>query len=189
MIYLTLFLTFLQFGFFGFGGGYGMLSQIQREVVFRHHWMTSGEFTDIVAISQVTPGPIGINAATYCGYTAVSNAGGDATDCFLGSVIATFGIILPSLILMILIAAFFMKFKDHPIVQSIFTSLRPVVVGIILAAVLMLCNKETFSTPDNPWQFCLSIALFIVSFIALKMRKVTIPQMLLLAASAGLLLF
>ena len=75
MIFLYLFITFFQIGLFGFGGGYGMLSLIQGEVVHNHGWMTTGEFTDIVAISQMTPGPIGINSATYCGYTAVHNAG------------------------------------------------------------------------------------------------------------------
>ena len=75
MIYLQLFLTFFQIGLFGFGGGYGMLSLIQTETVVRHHWLTSAEFTNIVAISQMTPGPIGINSATYCGYNAAHNAG------------------------------------------------------------------------------------------------------------------
>ena len=75
MIFLELFITFFQIGLFGFGGGYGMLSLIQGEVVHNHAWLTTSEFTNIVAISQMTPGPIGINSATYCGYTAVHNAG------------------------------------------------------------------------------------------------------------------
>ena len=75
MIFLYLFLTFFEIGLFGFGGGYGMLSLIQNETVEHWHWMTSSQFTDIVAISQMTPGPIGINSATYCGYTSVVNAG------------------------------------------------------------------------------------------------------------------
>lgn len=74
MIFLQLFVTFFFIGLFGFGGGYGMLSLIQSEVVHHWHWMTTSEFTDVVAISQMTPGPIGINSATYCGYTAVHNA-------------------------------------------------------------------------------------------------------------------
>lgn len=75
MIFLYLFITFFQIGLFGFGGGYGMLSLIQTETVIHHHWLSSAEFTNIVAISQMTPGPIGINSATYCGFTAVHNAG------------------------------------------------------------------------------------------------------------------
>ena len=104
MIYLYLFITFFEIGLFGFGGGYGMLSLIQGEVVHHWHWMTTGEFTDIVAISQMTPGPVGINSATYCGYTAVVNAGYSVPIGILGSLTATFALVLPSLILMILIA-------------------------------------------------------------------------------------
>ena len=103
MIYLYLFLTFFQIGLFGFGGGYGMLSLIQTETVVHHHWLTSAEFTNIVAISQMTPGPIGINSATYCGYIAAHNAGFGGGMAVLGSVVATIALVLPSLILMILI--------------------------------------------------------------------------------------
>ena len=88
MIFLELFITFFQIGLFGFGGGYGMLSLIQTETVVRHQWLTSAEFTNIVAISQMTPGPIGINSATYCGYTAVHNAGFNETMAVLGSATA-----------------------------------------------------------------------------------------------------
>ena len=73
MIFLSLFITFFKIGLFGFGGGYGMLSLIQHETVESHHWLSTAEFTDIVAISQMTPGPIGINSATYCGFTAIQN--------------------------------------------------------------------------------------------------------------------
>ena len=90
MIYLYLFITFFEIGLFGFGGGYGMLSLIQNEVVRTHGWMTMSEFTDIVAISQMTPGPIGINSATYCGYTAAQHAGYDGIMAILGSATATF---------------------------------------------------------------------------------------------------
>lgn len=75
MIFLQLFYTFFLIGLFGFGGGYGMLSLIQNETVHVHGWLSTAEFTNIVAISQMTPGPVGINSATYCGYTAVNNAG------------------------------------------------------------------------------------------------------------------
>ena len=104
MIFLYLFITFFEIGLFGFGGGYGMLSLIQTEVVHHHAWMTSAEFTNIVAISQMTPGPIGINSATYCGYTAVHNAGLGNSLAILGSATATFALVLPSFILMILIS-------------------------------------------------------------------------------------
>ena len=109
MIFLQLFYTFFTIGLFGFGGGYGMLSLIQTETVIRHHWLSSAEFTNIVAISQMTPGPIGINSATYCGYTAVHNAGFTGGMAVLGSITATFALVLPSLILMLLISKMFLK--------------------------------------------------------------------------------
>ena len=131
-----------------------MLSLIQGQVVTKYGWMTMGEFTDIVAISQMTPGPIGINSATYCGYTAVHNAGMGETMAILGSATATFALILPSLILMIMICKILMKYMKSNIVQSIFLGLRPAVVGLLLAATLLLMNSENFSTPkENGWQF------------------------------------
>lgn len=121
MIFLEIFYTFFVIGLFGFGGGYGMLSLIQTETVINHHWLTSAEFTNIVAISQMTPGPIGINSATYCGYTAIHNAGMSNTMSVLGSMTATFALVLPSLILMLLISKMFLKYMNSPIVQSIFS--------------------------------------------------------------------
>ena len=96
MIYIQLFITFFKIGLFGFGGGYGMLSLIQHDTVEQWHWLSSSEFTDIVAISQMTPGPIGINSATYCGYTAIANAGYSMPMAILGSAVATFALVLPS---------------------------------------------------------------------------------------------
>ena len=123
MIFVSLFITFFEIGLFGFGGGYGMLSLIQHETVEVHHWLSTSEFTDIVAISQMTPGPIGINSATYCGYTAIHNAGYGHLASILGSATATFALVLPSLILMILISKMFMKYMNTSLVQSIFTGL------------------------------------------------------------------
>lgn len=106
MIFLQLFYTFFKIGLFGFGGGYAMLSMIQGEVVTRYGWLTAQEFTDIVAISQMTPGPIGINSATYVGYTTLVEAGYSAGIGILGSCIATFAVVLPSFILMLTISKF-----------------------------------------------------------------------------------
>lgn len=189
MTYLLLFITFFQIGLFGFGGGYGMLSLIQNEVVNHYHWMTTGEFVDIVAISQMTPGPIGINSATYCGYTAIQNTGGNEWMCILGSATATFALVLPSLILMLLISIFFMKYKKHPIVESIFQGLRPVVVGLVLAAFMMLCNAENFSTPNDQWRFIACIFLFLSTFVGVAFMKISTFSMLILSALAGLILF
>ena len=189
MIFFWLFVTFFKIGLFGFGGGYGMLSLIQNETVEQWHWMTASEFTDIVAISQMTPGPIGINSATYCGYTAIINAGYSTPLAILGSATATFALILPSLILMILISKMFMKYMNTPLVQSVFTGLRPAVVGLLAAATLLLCNKENFSTPmDNPWQFWISIALFLATAFGTGYLKINPIRMICYAGLAGLLL-
>ena len=118
MIFLQLFITFFEIGLFGFGGGYAMISLIQGQVVTRYHWMSMSEFTNVIAISQMTPGPIGINSATYSGYTAIHNAGHGAFLSVLGSAISTFALILPSLILMILICKLFMKYMHTNAVQS-----------------------------------------------------------------------
>ena len=189
MIFLELFITFFQIGLFGFGGGYGMLSLIQGEVVHNHAWLTTSEFTDIVAISQMTPGPIGINSATYCGYTAVHNAGFGYWMSVLGSVTATFALVLPSLILMILIAKLLMKYMQTQAVQSVFSGLRPAVVGLLAAATLLLMSQENFSAPDvNPWQFWISCFLFAASFIGTKYMKINPIRMICYAGGAGLLL-
>ncbi len=181
MIFLQLFITFFKIGLFGFGGGYGMLSLIQQEVVVNHPWMSSADFTDIVAISQMTPGPVGINSATYAGYTALQNTGADYLTCILGSCVATFSLVLPSLILMLLISRFFMKYADHPRVQAVFKGLRPAVVGLLLAATLMLMNAENFGNPfteilghdfggdpAQARQFAVGCVLFVATFFLTK---------------------
>ena len=189
MIFVNLFVTFFFIGLFGFGGGYGMLSLIQGEVVHHWHWMTTSEFTDIVAISQMTPGPIGINSATYCGFTAVHNAGYGYSMSVVGSALATFALMLPSIILMILISRLFIKYMNTQAVQSVFAGLRPAVVGLLGAATLLLMTRENFSSPDeNPWQFWISVALFAATFIGTKILKIHPIRMILYSAVAGLVL-
>lgn len=189
MIFLELFITFFQIGLFGFGGGYGMLSLIQGEVVHNHGWLTTSEFTDIVAISQMTPGPIGINSATYCGYTAVHNAGFGYGMSVLGSFTATVALVLPSFILMVLIVKMLMKYMQTQTVQSVFIGLRPAVVGLLAAATLLLMTQENFSAPDvNPWQFWISCFLFVASFVGTKYFKINPIRMIFYAGVAGLLL-
>lgn len=189
IIFLQLFYTFFVIGLFGFGGGYGMLSLIQTETVMHHHWLSSAEFTNIVAISQMTPGPIGINSATYCGYTAVHNMGLSNTMAIFGSITATSALVLPSLILMLLISKMFLKYMKTPAVQSIFMGLRPVVVGLLAAATLLLCNVENFSLPSiNVWKFSISIGLFIATFIGTMWLKINPIRMICYAAVAGMLL-
>ena len=189
MIFLYLFITFFEIGLFGFGGGYGMLSLIQNETVEHWHWLTSSEFTDIVAISQMTPGPIGINSATYCGYTAVFKCYNSHLMGILGSATATFALVLPSLILMILISKMFMKYMHHHSVESVFRGLRPAVVGLLAAATLLLMTPDNFSTPStNLWQFCISCFLFLAAFVGVKFVKVNPIRMILYCAVAGLVL-
>ena len=189
MIFISLFYTFFMIGLFGFGGGYGMLSLIQNETVEHWHWLTSSEFTDIVAISQMTPGPIGINSATYCGYTAVFKCYNSHLMGILGSATATFALVLPSLILMILISKMFMKYMHHHSVESVFRGLRPAVVGLLAAATLLLMTPDNFSTPSaDPWQFCISCFLFLAAFVGVKFVKVNPIRMILYCAVAGLVL-
>ena len=189
MIFFYLFITFFEIGLFGFGGGYGMLSLIQNETVEHWHWLTSSEFTDIVAISQMTPGPIGINSATYCGYTAVFKCYNSHLMGILGSATATFALVLPSLILMVLISKMFMKYMHHHSVESVFRGLRPAVVGLLAAATLLLMTPDNFSTPSaNPWQFCISCFLFLAAFVGVKFVRVNPIRMILYCAVAGLVL-
>lgn len=186
MIFLELFYTFFKIGLFSFGGGYGMLSVIQGEVVAEHEWLTASEFTDIVAVSQMTPGPIGINSATYVGYSAVLNATGSEELAVLGSLVASFAVMLPSIILMLIVSRYFMKYSKHPMVENIFKVLRPAVVGLIASAALLLMTEENFGSPtETPLQFCVSVALFIAAFVAMKFYKVSPILILVLAGIFG----
>ena len=185
-IYLKLFWTFFKIGLFGFGGGYGMLSRIQNEVVEKQQWISNSEFTDIVAVSQMTPGPIGINSATYVGFKAIENAGMTRTEAVCGSLLASFSVMLPSFILMLLISAFFMHYKDHKSVQTVLKWLRPVVVGMLAAAVLLLLNEEnlgTFSAANL--QLYVSIGLFVLAFIATYFWKIGPIKVILMAGLFG----
>ena len=128
------------------------------------------------------------NAATYCGYTAVHNAGMSGMMAVLGSAMATFALVLPSLVLMILISKMLYKYMKTSAVQSIFIGLRPAIVGLVGAAALLLMNGENFSTPANPWHFYISIALFFATFIGVKVMKINPIRMILYSAFAGLVL-
>ena len=186
MVFLQLFYTFFKIGLFGFGGGYAMLSMIQGEVVTRYGWLTAQEFTDIVAISQMTPGPIGINSATYVGYTTIADCYGTSYG-ILGSIIATFAVVLPSFLLMLTISKFFLKYQKHPGIASVFSGLRPGVVGLLAAAALVLMNHENFGT-DNV-QILISIALFLGAFIASHKYKANPIMLIVIAGVIGYVVF
>jgi chromate transporter len=190
MLFLQLFYTFFKIGLFGFGGGYAMLSMIQGEVVTRHGWISAQEFTDIVAISQMTPGPIGINSATFVGYSTLIDAGYTPAMAVLGSATATFAVILPSFILMLIISRYFLKFQKHPVVMAVFSGLRPAVVGLLAAAALLLMNSENFSSPTNDMRsFIISCLIFLVVFIATRRFKISPILMIVISGVAGLLLY
>lgn len=186
MLFLELFYTFLKIGLFSFGGGYGMLSVIQGEVVSRHGWLTAAEFTDIVAVSQMTPGPIGINSATYVGYTAVFNSGAPEWLAVIGSVVTSFAVMLPSIVLMLIVSRFFMKHSKSRNVEAVFKALRPAVVGLIASAALLLMTEDNFGSPtETPLQFWVSVALFVAAFVAMKFFKVSPILILILAGIFG----
>ena len=190
MIFLQLFLVFSKIGIVGFGGGYAMLSLIQDDVVNKHGWLSSAEFTDIVAVSQMTPGPLGINMATYVGYTSVVNAGYSTGLAMLGSLLATLSILWLPFILMIVVSRFLLKHKESPIIKSIFAGLRPTIVGLVAAAALVLMNAENFGAPRTTLlQFVVSLILFALAFISVYRFKVSPLKILALAGIFGMVFY
>ncbi len=168
MLYLQLFWVFFKIGLFGFGGGYAMVSMIRMEVVDEYQWMTASEFADLLAVSQMTPGPISINTATFVGFTEAG---------FWGSVVATLALILPTLLLMALVLAFFFKNKDSEYVKRPMAYMLPVVAGLIIAAGLLMLfvkgdngildisiDRETLSS----W---LSYVIFGVTLVLTYLKK------------------
>ena len=135
IMFLKLFWSFFKIGLFGFGGGYGMISMIQFDVVDKNGWMTNSEFADILALSQMTPGPISINCATYIGY----NQGG-----IIGAIFTTFALCLPTILLMAIVITWLFKNKENHYVKALLSSLNPIVVGLIFSAGVLMMNKENF---------------------------------------------
>ena len=190
MIFLKLFLIFSKIGIFNFGGGYAMISLIQNEVVTKEHWMTPQEFTDMIAVSQMTPGPIGINAATYAGFTAVQNAGYSYEWCIVGSVLASLAVVWLPFTLMLMISHYLIKNKESYVVKSIFGGLRPAIVGLIAAAALVLMTEENFGNPKtNLYQFVVSVVLFAAAFVATRFFKTNILLVLAAGALAGIICY
>ena len=177
-IYIKIIIAYLKIGLFGFGGGYAMLSLIQREVV-DSGWISSQLFTDIVAISQMTPGPIGINSATYIGYAL--------TGSILGSIVATITVVAPPFALILLAGHYINRHKDSPYIKGAFMGLRPVVVGLIASAALLLMNSENFGA--NQSELFKTIPICIASFCIVYFTKIHPIFVIILAAIAGLLIF
>lgn len=182
MIYIELFLTFFLIGMFTIGGGYSMLPLIQNEVVNVHGWIDETTFTDIVAISQMTPGPIGINSATYVGYEVLSKSGASELMSVLGSFTATFAVVLPSFIIVLLLCKVYETWKNHPIFKGVMAGLKPAVIGLIGTAALTLATPENFID----WK---SFVICIVAFIALYFKKVGPFAIIGLGAIVGLLVY
>ena len=211
MIFLELFYTFLLIGAFTFGGGYSMIALIQNEVVVHHGWLSAAEFTDLLAVSQMTPGPVGINTATYAGYTAVINTYGVdylfqfsifnfqfsipvqvAAVC--GSLLASISVIIIPVALMMLVGAWLLKHKSDSRVATVMRILRLVVVGLIAAAALQLLPSALAPTPVGTisiFNFQLSIfnlIIFAAVFLLAYFRKASPILLIVCSGVLGLVL-
>ena len=173
MIYLQLFLSYLKIGFFGFGGGYAMISLIYNEVVVQNGWLTASELADVAAISQMTPGPIAINCATYVGYTVTGNV--------WGSLLATVAVSLPSMTLMLLATRFDLKLRGNRHFEGAMAGMQPMMIGLILSSALMLFGPETFID----WK---SWLIFAACFVA-SIKKVNPILLIVLSAVAGIVFY
>ncbi len=182
MIFFKLFWVFVKIGTFGFGGGYAMLSLIQEEVVENNGWMSKQEFTDLVAISQMTPGPIGINTATYAGYSALEHSGYSSSISILGAVLATFALCLPSFIMISVISYFYLRFRKNKNFSFAMKGIRPMGIALIALAALSLTNSDNFTDYLSP-------VLFIAAFIGSVRFKLHPILILLGAAITGLLIY
>ena len=177
VVLFRLFVSYLKIGFFGFGGGYAMLSLIHSEVVVRNQWLTNGEFSDIVAISQMTPGPIAINSATYIGYEVAG---------VLGSVVATVSVCLPALTIMMLITRFFLRLRDNRYVRGVVMGMRPVVVGMIASAALLLIfpHSEDGRSFIDGWSWVIFVGVMVAS-----VKKVNPILLIVMSAVVGVVIY
>ena len=198
-IYWKLIWAYLKIGIFGFGGGYAMLSLVEKSVV-GPGWITETMFTDIVAISQMTPGPIGINSATYIGFVAPGSVNPELQGIgwgLLGSVLATLAVTIPSFLLVLYSAHFIRRHNESGAVKAVFSGLRPVVVGLIASAAIMLMNAANFNPNGISSQLWTNIAICAAAFclayfpIKLGKKKIKIHPILIIivAGLTGFLLY
>ena len=182
MIYLELFWRFVQVGLFCVGGGYASMPLIQAQVIDVHGWLSMSEFIDIFTISQMTPGPIGINAATFVGMKVAG---------FLGAIVATLGFVTPSFILGIILAKLFFKYGNNGEIKGILNGLRPAVVALICSAGMSFIFLALFNTEKMPINVAdidyLGLFVLIVAFIAVR-KKVGIIKILAGSGVLGLIL-
>ena len=193
-IYWQLVWAYIKIGIFGFGGGYAMLSLVEKSVV-TPGWISETMFTDIVAISQMTPGPIGINSATYIGYVAPGETDPALNNVgwgLLGSCLATLAVVIPSFILVLYSSHFIRKHSESGAIKAIFTGLRPVIVGLIASAAIMLMNAPNFNPRGVDWQLWTNIGICAGAFclayfpIKLKNKKFKIHPILIILIAGGL---
>ncbi|MCI6677158.1 MAG: chromate transporter [Clostridiales bacterium] len=182
MIYIQLFFSFLQVGLFSFGGGYAAMPLIQNQVVIQNGWLNMAEFTDLVTISQMTPGPIAINAATFVG---IKVAG------MLGAIATTLGCIFPSCVIVTIIAALYFKYQSMTFLQNVLNTLRPAVVAMIAAAGISIListfwgSRTAIEFADTKWSFVL---LFGSCFVLLRKWKVSPIWVMILAGVANVII-
>ncbi len=184
MIYWQLFLSFVQIGLFSFGGGYAAIPLIQNQVVDIHGWLTMKEFADVITISQMTPGPIGINAATFIGI----RMGG-----ILGAVVATIGCILPSCIIVLTLAYFYQRFRKLSAVQGVLQGLRPAVIAMITSAglellILSFWREKGISLNYKGIDF-IAVGIFLVAFTIIRKWKVSPILLMLGSGISGFVLY
>ena len=198
-IYWKLIWAYIKIGIFGFGGGYAMLSLVEKAVV-EPGWISETMFTGIVAISQMTPGPIGINSATYIGFVApgsVDPAFNGIIWGLLGSVLATLAVSVPSFFLVLYSSHFIRRHNESGAIKAVFSGLRPVVVGLIASAAIMLMNAANFNPNGISTQMWTNIAIcviaFCLAFFPIKVRKKSFKMhpilIIILAGIAGFLLY
>lgn len=179
MIYLQLFLSFLQIGALSFGGGYASMPLIEAQIVTSHGWLTMTEFSDLVTIAEMTPGPIAVNAATFVG-TKVAGV--------LGALVATAGCILPACVLVMLIARLYLKYRNLTVLQSVLGSLRPAVVAMIASAGLTILmnafwGSRTVVLANTNY---VMVAIFLLSFVLLRKTKLSPIAVMVLAGVLNL---
>ena len=196
VLFLQLFWVFFLIGMFTFGGGYAMLSLIQTQVVTAHSWLSESAFTDIVAISQMTPGPVGINCATYVGYEVIHEAGAGPVVAILGSLTATLAVVLPSFLIVLTIVRFYTKFKENKMFEGVMAWLRPAVVGLIGAAALILMFKTDWngmrpvlSVVEDNFPDWISWILFTAATVASLFFKVGPIPIIIAGGLLGLLIY
>lgn len=182
MIYFSLFLSFLQVGMFSIGGGYAAIPLIQSQVVGLHGWLSLSEFTDLVTIAEMTPGPIAVNSATFVG-TRIAG--------LPGALVATLGCILPSCFIVSLLAYIYYKYKELGALQSVLSSLRPAVVALIASAGLSILGLVAFSgaAPAFSATNWVGVCLFAGAFFVLRKFKWNPILVMSLCGALGLVLF